>query len=406
MKKAQKYILIVGIAAVFLAAAGSILAVKKFRRPLVAFYRIPEQNIPFIKSIMENEAIFKEYDNNVSLFSQLREGRKPDILLTSSGQPLKTAESLAPKNTSVPAALFAGITTSIRTATSKAEGGDFKSLPLLSSHFEIDINVRKLRRTDVKFINTWDDIARFIRESKQKNQDLGLVFAGKDGSLILDLVSAVAEALNGKTAYDDAVKVIQETVAEYAEKEKTLDIDDIAARLAQNPDAPLYDAVQFLHRWIQERLIAIDSFNMDRPTVAAFMQSNLASAVIMSLADHRSIAHKTIEPFTSIFFPSERSADRRHFIAPVFYAVPYSKNVKGMKLIEKLISTPTQESLSHATGLAPVLARCRTPDKQADDARYWIAATNAPLPGLSRETSLSDEQLRILGAALANLIRK
>ena len=169
---------------------------------------------------------------------------------------------------------------------------------------------------------------------------------------------------------------------------------------------PLYDALQFLRTWVQERLIAADSFNMDKQTVGAFMQNNLASVVIMSLADHRSINHDAIEPFVSVYFPSELSADRRHFIAPVFYAVPFSKNAKGMALIAKLISPESQESLSYATGLAPVLARCRTPDKQADDARYWIAATNEPLPGLSRETTLSDEQLQSLGIALSALIRR
>ncbi len=406
MKKSQKYIVMIGIVAALLAVSGSLFAVKKFRKPLVAFYRIPEQNIPFIKSMLENQAVFKEYDNSVSLFSQLQEGRKPDILLTTSGQPLKTAESLAPKNTSVPTALLGDITTSIRTATSKSQGGDFKSLPLLSSHFEIDVNVRKMRRTNIKNINTWDDIARFIRESKEKNNDMGLVFAGKDGSVMLDLVSAMAEALSGKPAYDAAIKIIQDTIAEYGEKEKALNMDDIAARLGQSPNAPLYDALQFLRTWVQERLIAADSFNMDKQTVGAFMQNNLASVVIMSLADHRSINHDAIEPFVSVYFPSELSADRRHFIAPVFYAVPFSKNAKGMALIAKLISPESQESLSYATGLAPVLARCRTPDKQADDARYWIAATNEPLPGLSRETTLSDEQLQSLGIALSALIRR
>ena len=406
MKKYQKCIVITGIIAVILAVAVSIFATGRFRRPLVAFYRIPEQNIPFIKSLLEKDADFKEYDNKVSLYSQLQSGRKPDILLTTSGQPLKTAESLAPKNTSVPLALFADITTSIRSAATKAPGENYKSLPLLASHFEVDINVRKLRKTSVKNINTWDDIASFIRESKKKNNDLGLIFAGRDGTTTLDLLSALAEALNGKAAYDAAVTIIQDTIAEYAQKEKPVNLDDVASRLVEGMNAPLYDAAQFLRKWIKDGLITAESFSMDRQTLSAFMQNNMASVAIMSLADHRSIKHDIIEPFTSIFFPSEMSPELRHFVAPVYYAVPFSQNSRSTALLKKLISTETQESLSYATGLAPALARCKTPDKQANDARYWIAATNAPLPGLSRETSLSDEQLRVLGAALANLIRK
>ena len=39
-----------------------------------------------------------------------------------------------------------------------------------------------------------------------------------------------------------------------------------------------------------------------------------------------------------------------------------------------------QEKLCAQTGFAPVLAQCKTVDRQADDARYWVAATNPPLP--------------------------
>ena len=48
-----------------------------------------------------------------------------------------------------------------------------------------------------------------------------------------------------------------------------------------------------------------------------------------------------------------------------------------------------------------ILANCRTPDQQANDARFWIAATNAPLAGLGHEAELSKEDL----AKLADEIR-
>ncbi|MBQ7159954.1 MAG: hypothetical protein IJS09_11120 [Treponema sp.] len=406
MKKTRKNIVIAGATIALLVIFGTFCAIKVFRKPLVAFYRIPETNVPAIKELLKNEASFIQYDNSVSLYYQLRNGRKPDIVLTTSGQPLKTAETLAPNTVSLPPEFFANITSSIREATTKASGETFKSLPFLSSHTEIDIEVRKMRKTSVKNINTWNDIARFIKESKKIFDDYGMIFAGRDGQLMLDMLSAYTEALNGKTAYDTAISLIQEYIEECNKKGKRLNMDEIAERLAGTPDAPLYQAVQFLRKWLKEGLISPESFNMDKKAVAAFMKNNLASVVIMSLDDHRSIEHDTIEPFTSIFFPSELTADRRHFVAPIFYAVPFTKNKKNTVLIEKLISTESQETLSRTTGLAPVLARCRTPDKQADDARYWVAATNAPLPSLSRETTLSDEQLNSLGFALGVLIRK
>ena len=61
--------------------------------------------------------------------------------------------------------------------------------------------------------------------------------------------------------------------------------------------------------------------------------------------------------------------------------------------------------MSRATGLAPVFAQCRTPDRQADDVRYWVAATNAPLAGLSREVALSKKQKDELAQDLAAKIK-
>ena len=65
-----------------------------------------------------------------------------------------------------------------------------------------------------------------------------------------------------------------------------------------------------------------------------------------------------------------------------------------------------QENLSRGTGVAPVLAQCRTPDKQANDARYWIAATTTPLPGLANEVYLTAEQKKVITAEIIARIKK
>ena len=81
------------------------------------------------------------------------------------------------------------------------------------------------------------------------------------------------------------------------------------------------------------------------------------------------------------------------------------KSKDAETLVSHLVQKEYQEDLSRASGLAPVLAQCRTPDKQADDARYWIAATTAPLAGLSSEVYLSKEQKTKLSAEIAAKIR-
>jgi hypothetical protein len=82
-----------------------------------------------------------------------------------------------------------------------------------------------------------------------------------------------------------------------------------------------------------------------------------------------------------------------------------AKSEKAESVLAELISVQAQETMSRSTGIAPVLAQCRTPDKQADDARFWIAATTCPLPGLSNEVYLTKSQKTALSAEIASRIR-
>ena len=125
----------------------------------------------------------------------------------------------------------------------------------------------------------------------------------------------------------------------------------------------------------------------------------------MSLEDHRAASQKTISRYTSIYFPSEHGANARVFTGKTYYAIPMVKSAKAASLLSEIVTPETQEALSRATGVAPVLAQCRVPDKQADDARYWIAATTVPLPGLSNETYLSKQQKASLAAEIASRVK-
>ena len=81
------------------------------------------------------------------------------------------------------------------------------------------------------------------------------------------------------------------------------------------------------------------------------------------------------------------------------------KSAQSEKLLTALVSKAQQEQLSQATGTAPVLKQSRTPDKQSDDARFWIAATTVPLAGLSNEVFLTKEAKITLAAEIAAKIK-
>ena len=388
--------------AILLAAVGTGIFLWLTRIPVIAFYRLQKNEISALKSVIGNDFSYLTYDNDSSLYSQIKK-KRPDLIFAPSGKPLETAVSSA-KKVSLPLSLLADMTSSIRNSAPQKENA-ISAVPIVSGHLEIGINMNMLRRTGIKTIVSWEDIEKFASEAKKHYPNATIFFAGKNGPLVLDIIGALAEALDGKNAYDTAIKMIDEAIKESASGKRMFNGDIVAQSLAGNPDGPLYDAVQLLKKWYKAGLISDDSFKINKDTVSAFMQNDMASVVVMSLSDHRAIDTNVIKPYTSIYFPSDSPATTRAFTAPVIFAVPQTNNKKILELTQKLVSEETQESLSRATGLAPVLARCRTPDRQADDARYWVAATNAPLAGLSREHALSDEQLQALGIGLSMLIR-
>lgn len=373
------------------------------RLPRITFYGIPAQEATALQAAIGDGATYATFGTDTSLYYQLRHQKKPDILITTSGEKLTNALEQASKAAAYNADVLNGMTSSVR-SSAKLQDEKVRALPLLSSHFEIDINTDMLRQTNTQTIATWEEIERFASVAKEQ---LGttIAFAGKDGATTLDTLGALAEAFGGKKNYSAAVHLISDAASHAQERGSMFNGDDLAHKLAAEGDAPLYDAVQLLKKWYKSGLLNPEVFAFDTQTLSAYMAANMISVAFMSLDDHRALEVSVIKPYSSIYFPSNYPASTRSFTAPIIYAVPFSKNKKARALAEHLITTDAQENLSRATGLAPVLAQCRTPDRQADDARFWVAATNAPLAGLSKEVSLSDAQLNELGVALGTLIR-
>ena len=134
--------------------------------------------------------------------------------------------------------------------------------------------------------------------------------------------------------------------------------------------------------------------------IKAFMNNNLCSASIMTLSEHRTFDRNIISQYSSTFLPATEKDINRAFSSPVIMAVSLSKDKVARNAIEKL-ANELQTSLSMKTGLAPVQANANVPDIQADDLRYWIAASSAPLPALSDALFTTKQQK----AAFADAIR-
>ena len=396
----KKIILVAAIIALVLAVVFALAAIIfSGKKNTVAIWGLEKPQSLAVKS--EIEKISKEQnlalevqilDGEKSLSSQLMIPAKILAVITTKGYGTETAESKAGKNSALPADLTSEMTSSMRSAA-KITRNEIAVIPLLSDNLEIDIATQAFRNSGMSAISTWSDIENFSKIQKRKIE-FPLVFSGADGKFFLDLLGGLAEAFDGQDSYKKAREILKNAVG------KRFNAAELSDELAENPDSPLITSIRTLKNWQKNGLLNPNTFALSKRDVNAFVSSGLASGFFMSLSDHRNFGGK-ISNYSSIYLPSENNAAARCFTSATICAVPLKKSKSVEKLIRTLVSQEGQENLSRATGLAPVLAHCRTPDKQADDVRYWIAATNTPNAGLGNEIFFTTSQYRQLAKELA-----
>ena len=400
----SKKIIIVAVIVALIATVSIVTCATSTTRT-IAFYGISESQISGLKTIIteicEKEHLSFEYvvlDSEKRLENQIPLSRKPQILFTTAGYPLESALDIASKKGGVEPELTAGMTSSVRSAVRYLDlSQKIIALPIVTSHYEVDIETAAFRNSGMRAINTWKDVEDFLKIQKRR-VEYPIVFAGSDSDTFLDMIGAFCESIEGADAYEQAVDILSEGA-------KHFDAIKLAKELCDNPDSPLITTVRMLSSWYKNGFIHPGTFSFKNADVEAFAQSKLSSVLFMPLEQHRVFNQEAISRFTSIYFPSSRTASSRVFTGKMIYAIPMIKSKDAETLVSHLVQKEYQEDLSRASGLAPVLAQCRTPDKQADDARYWIAATTAPLAGLSSEVYLSKEQKTKLSAEIAAKIR-
>ncbi len=402
--KTHKKIIITAAAAVLtVLAVASIIIFTPSRDFTVAFYKIDDSQRKGISEVIgtiakekEIKVKFIQYESEKSLEDQIPIAKKPAVIITQSGFALETALDEASSKAVLPVEISQGMTSSIRSGI-KEKDGMIAAIPFLSSHFEVDIDLNEFRNSNTKQINTWNDVEKFMREQKRK-KDSPMIFAGGNPDLFLDLMGAFSESIDGAQSYYDATQILKDN-------EKNFNAIRVAQKLCDEPNSPLATSVKLLKSWYKLGLIHQGAFSLQNTDVEAFASNRLSSVMFMSLETHRATATKTISRYSSIYFPSEHGANSRIFTGKTYYAVPLVKSKKAVEIITALLSVPSQESLSRMTGVAPVLAQCRIPDKQAEDARFWIAATTSPLAGLSNEVYLTQKQKASLSAEIAARIK-
>lgn len=394
-------IILLAIAATAIVTVLSIFTRQK--KSTIAFYGISNRQaegiIKSLEKIIEEKNLLFDFkileSGDENLKKQLSEVR-PAIIFVPDGTALDTAIAFADKKSEISEekSHYGEMTTSIRGTVRKSENG-ITAVPILSDNLEVDIDNVALRSAEMT-INTWEDIEKFAEYQKRFYSN-PMIFAGGDSNLMLDIFGAFTEAFSGKDEYKNAVKIINDNSG------KDFNAIKVAKLLTEENDAPLNKTVRFISKLYKNKTLPQNVFSLTKKDVEALVKAQLASVVIMSLDDHRHCDGRTMSRYSSIYFPSDFSAAERRFTSPVTFAVPLTKKFNTHEVISALTEEGCEAELSRWTGLAPVLNRAKTPDKQADLARYWVAGSNSPISGLSRDIHLTKYQKVQLCEELASI---
>ncbi len=381
------------------------------RKPVAAFYGISERNQAEITDVLQKTHSRKNknslpfeiitLDNNISLERALKKSKKVDLLFVYNGLNLEyAANHSAKKKLSFSQDILKGMTSSVREAT-QVVNGMIPAVPLLIDNYEVDVSLDKFHSSRVKNINVLSDLEKLAKITKSSTPAPIIFPAGEDAELI-NLFGALTEAISGKQTWESAKNKIAKQVA--SGKVSQNNFYDTLVKLSAE-GGEYHDTVSTLREWYKLGIIPKNVYSMNSRDIKAFMSSDLTTATFITLSQHREMERNIVIKYSSVYYPAVHSNVERNFTAPIIFAVPMSKDPVAKKAITQM-ANELQATLSAKTGLGPTQANCSVPDIQADDVRYWVAASNTPLPALSDALFVNKQQKNAFAEALRSILRQ
>lgn len=405
----KKIILFVSALVVFLIALFLVVIGISSHRPTAAFYGISGANQEKIEKVLQVTSAKKKgrflpfnivtLDTSVSLENALKK-QKADLVFVCRGKNSDFAARRAEKKrTFFDDGILDGMTTSVK-KTAFVSNGKVAAVPLLIDNYELDVHSEKFQAGGIKNLNTLEDLEKFAWIAKSSTP-VPIVFPGGDDDFLINIFGALVEAVSGKSAYIEGKEKLSQLIssgkASYNSYSETL------KELFSEGNA-YAETYKLLKNWTQKEILPKNIYQVSVRDMKIFMQAEIVAASFQTLSEHRTFERPVISKYTSVYIPAATEKFERSFVAPVVLGISLSKNKIARNAIEKL-ADEFQSQLCFSTGLAPVQASCSVPDVQSDDVRYWVAASDEPLPALSDWLFTTKGQKTVFAEALRNLLR-
>jgi ABC-type glycerol-3-phosphate transport system substrate-binding protein len=405
---ARKSILIAAAAAIALAAIAFALFILPGLRPtVIAYYGVDGPSVEAIKSLSTRDGQGVEpleglaglehviLDPSKPLDEYFERGVAIDLLVTHDGMALASiaerfAEPSAQALRRLPSSLRA-----LGSTRSKRYG-----VALQADTLELAYSRAAFAAKALDEPRSLEGLVAAMRALTSREGFPLLVAGGSDDDLLL-LVSSLVEMRGGPTASEALRGIIAQDGVTEASFSKALD-----AELPSSGGASfkLSDALKELGSWRREGLVHPEWLAFKERDLLAAIENGYAPLVVMRLSTHRAVSLRRVAQYEAISLPYS-SASFRHSALALMGAVnarsPAPKVHAAELALEILTGEEAQRRVSWATGLVPSNAAIEALDKQAADARLWLAASGGALVDIGR-AALADPGQR---AALARAIR-
>ena len=380
---------------------------KQAETVVVGFYDLPDSQknaftevITKLCSSNEIPVSFYNIQKESDFTTQINEN-KINLVLAQSGYAVKNAVEAASTEAQINPDLLSGMFSSAQNSLITTDK-KIKALPVLFDNMEINIETSEFYESGLQNVATWDDIQE-LSVILQKKLKYPVSLAGAEPVFLLDLLGALGEAFEGEEAYESAATILQEA-AETKKAQGKFDALETVNKIFINPDAPIPYSLYFLKQLSKKGFITPSAKDLIHQDIDSLIELRQTDIFFTTLSVHRTYDEQALSRFSTIYIPSQTNLSKRHLTATATYAVPLSESKNIATVIEGLLSYENQSQISTLTGLAPVLANCSTPDQQANDARFWIAASSTPFAGLGHEAELSDSDLQSLAKEIQVLL--
>ncbi len=387
LTKLQKIFIAGTASALILITALILILYFATRKPVLAFYNVPEKTRESITKILNEEqgkAKRKYYeihllDDKIPLSHQSKEVKKAEILIANADfdsiEYINKSKSLE----QIPQEYFAGMPeATIENLGLRSHNINY--VPLLYDFYQIDVNYEAFKNSGVENIALWSDFLSYVTNAKQEEL-IGILIPGKESEPTVNAFGMLVEALFG---YEE-LQNIEETL--YKAFKKDLDKNpgnntylEKALEELSSGDTAFNKTLLTIIKLIHSEILPGDFQNFTYKDFKFLMNQNRISSAILKLSEHREFKRSLLKNYRSIYSPGMTVSQKRKFLAPQIIAATSSK--KRLPLLQILCETRQQE-LSFESGLSPVQRSTPTMDVQASDVRYWLAASLGPILPLS-----------------------